>query len=130
EREDVHRILLNAEKLSVRKLDDDFIRPDIDGQVTAQIETGFDRERAVQLSALRTSRPGMQQLVLDFNPAGENNEFVRGSGLFQINATVDRDARLQMCDVDESRPHVPAQFFQPSGALRGRSRWPALDTQE
>ena len=104
EREDVHRILLNAEKLSVRKLDDDFIRPNIDGQVTAQIEAGFDRERAVQLYALRTSRPGMQQLVLDFHPAGENNEFARGSGLFQIDAIVDRDARLQMRDVDESRP--------------------------
>jgi hypothetical protein len=129
-REDLHRILLNAEKLSVWKLDDDFIRPDIDGQVMAQIETGFDRERAVQLYALRASRPGMQQLVFDFHPAGENDEFARGRGLFQVNAIVDRDARLQMRDVDESRAHVPAQFLQPSGALGGRSRGPALYTQE
>ena len=129
-REHLHRILLNAEKLSVWKLDDDFIRPDIDGQVMAQIETGFDRERAVQLYALRASRPGMQQLVFDFHPAGENDEFARGRGLFQINAIVDRDTRLQMRDVDESRAHVPAQFLQPSGALGGRSRGPALYTQE
>ena len=42
--------------------------------------------------------------MLDFDPAGQNHEFARRYALFQINTIINRDARLQMRDVDKSRP--------------------------
>ena len=50
--EHIHALLLYAEQLSVRKLHHNFIRTDIDRQVLPQIESGFDRKRAVKFYAL------------------------------------------------------------------------------
>src|SRR5438046_1826326 len=66
-REDVHLLLLDAENLRRRKLNNDFIGANVDGQALPQIEAGFDRKRSMELDAFGASGPRMRQLVLNLD---------------------------------------------------------------
>src|SRR5947209_17193209 len=46
--EDVHLLLLDPQNCRTRKSDQNLVRPQVDGEIMLQIETGFCREGPVQ----------------------------------------------------------------------------------
>ena len=110
--------------------DRDFIRAQIHGDVLLQIETGFGRERAVQFYPLRAPGPGVEQFVFDFDLSRENRELGCGGRFLQVDAVVDRDARLQVRDFHKRIAHVAADAFKFRGALFCRARGPALQSEK
>lgn len=128
--EHIKLLLLDPENLRMRKLHKNFIGPYIDGEVLPQIESGFDCESAMHLDPLGTSRPGVREFMFHFDAARKNGQFARRGGLLEINAIVDRDARLQMRDVDENSPQIFAEPLQFSGALVRAPGRPSLEPDE
>ena len=108
----------------------DCIRTKVYADVLLQIKTGSGRERAVQLDPLRAPRPGVEQLVLDFDLSRENSEFSRGGRPLQIDAAIDRDAWLQLRDFDEGIAEIAANPLQFRGALFSRPSGPALQPKK
>ncbi len=114
----------------MRDLNDDFIRANIDGEILPQIEAGLDNERSVQFYPFRASRPGVYKFVLDLDLSRNHGQLAGRHCLLQINAVVDRDARLQMGDVDKSRAQIFADAFEFAGSLfrgAGRPAFPAAE---
>ena len=90
----------------MRQLHDDFIRANIDREALPQIEPGFGNECTMQFHAFGAARPRVEQFVFDFDAARQDDEFADWRRLFHVNAIIDRDAWLQMRDVDESSAQI------------------------
>ena len=85
---------------------------------------------AVELDPFRAARPGVEEFVFDFDLARKNRE-LRGRGRFlQVNAIVDRDARLQLRHFHQGIAHVAAEAFQLGRALPRGPRGPGLQAVE
>jgi hypothetical protein len=68
--------------------------------------------------------------VFHFHPSRENHQLGHRCCLFHVDAVVDRDARLQVRDIDESRTQIFAEAFELGGALCGGTCWPGFNAQE
>src|SRR5947207_11226450 len=64
----------------------------------------------MQLYPLRAPNPGMQEFVFHFDASRQHDQFAHRRGLLHIDAVVDRDARLQVRDIDESRAQSLPNF--------------------
>lgn len=128
--QNIDLVLFEPKDPRVRQLHDDFIGADIDAEILLEIEAGFGGEGAVQFDSLRASRPCVGQLVFDFDPARQNSQLSDGCRLLQVNAVVDRNARLQVCDVDECRAYPPGNFLQFARGLFGRAHRPGFNAPE
>ena len=114
----------------MRQLHNDDIRPDIDRQVLAQIESRFDRESAMELHVLGTACPRVLQFVFNFDLPRQDDELGRRSGLFEINSVVNGHARLQVRDVDEGVAQILAESLQVRRALMSSSPRPSFESPE
>src|SRR6266487_2548433 len=68
--------------------------------------------------------------MFHFHPSRENHQLAHRCCLFHVDAVVDRDARLQVRDIDESRTQIFAEAFELGGALCGGTCWPGFNAQE
>ena len=66
--------------------------------------------------------------MFHFDLAGEDGEFARGYCLLQVDAIVDRDARLEMRDVDKGRAQILSQPLEFGRALMRASGRPTFQT--
>ena len=96
----------------MRQFHHDFVFAHIDGEIFAEIEAGFDVEGAVQFDPLRAAGPSVHEFVFDFRLARENGEFGDGAGLLEIDAVVNRDARLQLREFDKGVARFAAEAFE------------------
>ena len=72
----------------------------------------------------------MKEFVLHFDAPREHNQLANRRGLFQVHAVVDRDARLQMGDIDKSSAQISSEPFKFRAALPCRPRRPRFQAHK
>src|SRR5258707_1206487 len=68
--------------------------------------------------------------MFHFDLAGEDSQFARGCCLLEVDAIVDRDARLEMRDVDKGRAQILSQSLELGRALMRGWAGPTFQAQE
>src|SRR5450432_2426407 len=84
----------------------------------------------MQFDSLGASGPGMKHFMLDFHLPRKHGELSDGRRLLEVNAIVNRDARLEARQPNERVARVAAEALQLRDTLLGGPRGPGLSPKE